>query len=151
MVTTKIIRYFETYQRLLYIILLVFLALVLIFATINLIELVIRFLIDETQYVLESQELSQIFGYFLLVLIGIEFLDSILTYLRDNVMHVEVIVMVAIIAVARKVILFDEGAVNIDIFGTAALILALGVAYYLIRRSNREKDFEENYTLKKPD
>jgi uncharacterized membrane protein (DUF373 family) len=143
------LKYFENFQKMLYYIILFFLALVLIFTIFNLCSLVVSLLIDDGQFILESNELAQIFGYFLLVLIGIEFFDSIMTYLKDNVMHVEVIVMVAIIAVARKIILLSSDVDEPHILGLSALILALGIAYYLIRRSNREKDWEENEFEKK--
>jgi uncharacterized membrane protein (DUF373 family) len=137
------LKYFESFQKILYYIILLFLALVLIFSIFNLCSLVVSLLVDDGQFILESNELAQIFGYFLLVLIGIEFFDSIMTYLKDNVMHVEVIVMVAIIAVARKIILLSSDVDEPHILGLSALILGLGIAYYLIRRSNREKDWEE--------
>jgi len=138
------LKYFENFQKILYYIILFFLALVLIFTIFNLCSLVVTLLIDDGQFILESNELAQIFGYFLLVLIGIEFFDSIMTYLKDNVMHVEVIVMVAIIAVARKIILLSSDVDEPHVLGLSALILALGIAYYLIRRSNREKEREED-------
>jgi uncharacterized membrane protein (DUF373 family) len=137
------LKYIESFQKILYYVILLFLALVLVFAMFNLICLVIQFLVNDGRYILESNELAQIFGYFLLVLIGIEFLDSVLTYLRDNVMHVEVIVMVAIIAVARKIILLESDSTETHVIGLGFMIMALGISYYLIRRSNREKDKEE--------
>ena len=51
-------------------------------------------------------------GAFLLVLIGVELLDTIKAYFHENAIHVEIVVLLAIIAVARKVILIDPTAVN---------------------------------------
>ena len=48
-----------------------------------------------------------VLGAFLLVLIGVELLDTIKAYFRENAIHVEIVVLLAIIAVARKVILLD--------------------------------------------
>jgi len=56
---------------------------------------------------------------------------------------VEVIVMVAMTAVARKVILLDSEVSDMHLIGLGFLILSLGIAYYLIRQSNREKMKEE--------
>ena len=44
-------------------------------------------------------------GFFLLVLIGIELLETIKAYLLTNVIHVEIVLEVALIAIARKVII----------------------------------------------
>lgn len=133
----------KTFHRIIYLVLLILLGIVLVVSVINLAIIVVMFLVDDGGFILESHEIIQIFGYFLLVLIGVEFFESILTYLRDHVIHVEVIVMVAMTAVARKVILLDSEVSDMHLLGLGFLILSLGIAYYLIRRSHREKIQEE--------
>jgi len=133
----------KTFHRIMYLVLLILLGIVLVVSVINLGIIVVMFLVDDGGFILESHEIIQIFGFFLLVLIGVEFFESILTYLRDKVIHVEVIVMVAMTAVARKVILLDSEVSDMHLIGLGFLILSLGIAYYLIRQSNREKMKEE--------
>lgn len=53
-------------------------------------------------------ELMDLFGVFLLVLIGIELLDTIKVYLKENVVNVEVVVLVAIIAVSLSQPMTDK-------------------------------------------
>ncbi len=53
---------------------------------------------------------------------------------------VEFVLMVALIAVAKTVILLDYAADPIKIFSLAALVLALAVGYYLLRRTSPGKD-----------
>jgi len=80
--------------------------------------------------------LMDLFGVFLLVLIGIELLDTIKVYLREKVVHVEVVVLVAIIALARKVVVLKiEELDGLMIIGIAILVVALSVSYYLIKRA----------------
>lgn len=87
-------------------------------------------------YLLENREILNIFGFFLLVLIGIELLGTMRAYLRDNIIHVEIVVILAIIAVARKVIVIEPDATTtLALAGEAVLILALCVGYYLIRKA----------------
>jgi uncharacterized membrane protein (DUF373 family) len=44
-------------------------------------------------------------------------------------------------AIARKVIIFDFNKITpIYIFGTASVILALGIAYWLIRKDSQLQD-----------
>ncbi|MDD2563354.1 MAG: phosphate-starvation-inducible PsiE family protein [Salinivirgaceae bacterium] len=84
----------------------------------------------------EIDELMDLFGVFLLVLIGIELLDTIKVYLRRNVVHVEVVVLVAIIALARKVVVLKiEELSGNHILGIGVLIVSLSIAYYLIKKS----------------
>ena len=56
---------------------------------------------------LEINELLEIFGFFLLVLIGVEILETIKAYLLEKVVHVEIVLEVALFAIARKVIILD--------------------------------------------
>jgi uncharacterized membrane protein (DUF373 family) len=74
-----------------------------------------------------------IFGDLLLVLIGLELMHTVKVYLQDHTVHVEVILAVTLVAVARKVI-----AVNIrdqaGSVGLALLIIALAGSHWLLRR-----------------
>ena len=64
----------------------------------------IKNIVESDYLLIDLDNLMDSFGVFLLVLIGIELLDTIKVYLRRNVVRVEVVVLVAIIAVARKVV-----------------------------------------------
>jgi len=78
----------------------------------------------------------ELFGGFLLVLIGIELLDTIKIYMKDNIIHVEVVILVAIIALARKIIILKvEDYSGVVIIGIGVLILSLTGAYFLIRKA----------------
>jgi uncharacterized membrane protein (DUF373 family) len=82
------------------------------------------------------QGLIEIFGYFLLVLIGVELLETLRAYLKKDVIHVRVVLEVALIAMARKAIIAEPAAVpGLTLFGVAALILALGIAFYFERQT----------------
>ena len=80
--------------------------------------------------------LTDLLGVFLLVLIAIELLDTIMGYFRENVIHVEIVVLLAIIAVARKVILLEptEGT-GIELIGIGVVITGLAGSYYLIKKA----------------
>jgi uncharacterized membrane protein (DUF373 family) len=85
------------------------------------------------------QGLLEIFGYFLLVLIGVELLETLKAYMRKDVIHVRVVLEVALIAMARKVIIEEPNAVSsMTLLGIAALILALAIAFYFERQAKRE-------------
>lgn len=83
-------------------------------------------------YLLEIGDIFATFGAFMAVLIAIEIFINIVSYLRDNVIHIKIVLATAFMAVARKVIVLDYDEVSSDyVFATAALILALAVAYWL--------------------
>ncbi|MFY9647672.1 MAG: phosphate-starvation-inducible PsiE family protein [Terriglobales bacterium] len=90
------------------------------------------------RFLIPVQGLVDIFGYFLLVLIGVELLDTLRAYLKKDVIHVRVVLEVALIAMARKAIIAEPNAVpGVALFGVAALILALAIAFYFERQTER--------------
>ena len=110
---------------------------VVVAAAIELIFVVIDAMMEPPRFLLlDINELLRIFGFFLLVLIGLELLASIRMYIQDETIHVELVMVVALIAVSRKIIVLDyEKADAITVLGIAALVIALSAGYYLMKRS----------------
>jgi len=139
---------FKKFERVMILLLMMMMTVVLILAIFELGWILVKDIISEPLFVLEIDELLELFGLFLLVLIGIELLDSIKTYLTENVIHVEVVLVVAIIAVARKVIILDlKKFPSLTVIGVASIILALSIAYYLVKKTHKENDKQ----IKKPE
>ncbi|ACK73083.1 conserved hypothetical protein [Gloeothece citriformis PCC 7424] len=84
-----------------------------------------------------SKTIIEIFGLFLNILIALELLENITAYLRKHILQVELVVVTALIAIARKIIIFDpkEYEKN-DLIALAVASLALSASYWLIRRIN---------------
>lgn len=83
-------------------------------------------------YLLNISDILATFGAFMAVLIAIEIFINISSYLRENVIHIKIVLATAFMAIARKVIVLDYKEVTSDyVFATAALVLALVVAYWL--------------------
>jgi uncharacterized membrane protein (DUF373 family) len=62
-------------------------------------------------------------------------LDTIRAYLTEHVVHEEVILVAALIAVARKVIVLDVKQTDpAMVFAIAAIILTVAVAYWIVKR-----------------
>jgi len=84
----------------------------------------------------EHAMLLNVFGVFLSVFIAIELVESVEVYLKGNGFHVEAVLGVAIIAVARKVILLDYHYVDpLTIVGLGLLVVALATSFYLMRKT----------------
>lgn len=72
-------------------------------------------------------------GNFLAVLIAIEIFLNIVFYLQKDAIHVPLVLATALTAVARKVIILDYSSVSSQpIYATAAVILAVGITYWLV-------------------
>ena len=109
-------------------------ALILLLATVDLARLIIVQLTSQPVFLVDVDGLLSLFGSFLVVLIGIELLETIKTYFRDDVVHVEIVVLVAIIAIARKVIILEyDDYEPMTIMAIGLLIAALCAGYYLLK------------------
>jgi uncharacterized membrane protein (DUF373 family) len=81
-----------------------------------------------------------VFGMIFTVIIALEFKKSLLVIAerRDNVVQIRSVVMIALLAICRKVIILDLRQTDTSqVFALAAAILALGVVYWLIRDSDQ--------------
>ena len=84
---------------------------------------------------LKISDILYTFGAFLAVLIAIEIFLNITLYLRDDIIHVRLVIATALMAIARKVIVFDFKEVSPHyIYATAAVVISLGVTYWLLSR-----------------
>ncbi len=75
------------------------------------------------------------FGLFLNILIALELLENIQAYLDHQGVQVQLVVATALIAVARKLIIFDfTKSSGLDLIGLAAAIFSLSISYWLVRQ-----------------
>jgi len=84
---------------------------------------------------LGAELLQDVFGSLLTVLILLEFNHSIATSLgnRSGILQTRVVVLIAILVVARKIILLDFKTATVEsLAGVAGMALALGVLYWLL-------------------
>lgn len=134
--------FIKSFEKIIVRVLVVLMALVLLLSTVELGWVIIKDIITPPVLLLEIDELLEIFGLFMLVLIGIELLDTIAkTYMAESVDHAQIVMAVAIIAITRKVIILDvKDFSGLALLGIAAIILALSTGYYLIKKKRKEDD-----------
>jgi uncharacterized membrane protein (DUF373 family) len=85
---------------------------------------------------LTISDLLASFGAFMAVLIAIEIFINITIYLRHDVIHVQIVMATALMAMARKVIILDFQTTTPDyMFALAMLVFAMGVGYWLVVRN----------------
>ena len=93
---------------------------------------------------LSITDLFKTFAAFLAVLIAIEIFQNIVMYLRTDVIPIKLVIATALMAIARKVIIFDfKDVTPMYIFATAAVVLALGITYYLVGKHHKERMLDE--------
>lgn len=117
----------------------IFMSLVILVATWDLGRLLIQEIAIEPTGFFKST-LFEIFGLFLNVLIALEILENITAYFRNHVIQVELVISTSLIAVARKVIIFDlDKSTGVDLIGLAVAVFALSISYWIIHRSNKRR------------
>jgi uncharacterized membrane protein (DUF373 family) len=128
-------KYLEKVERLIVLSLLVMMVSVVFLSTMELGWIIIKDIITPPVFLFDISELLDIFGMFLLVLIGVELLETVKMYLTKKTIHVEVVFTVAMIAIARKVIILDiKEVASLTLVGIGAIIAALSAGYYLLTR-----------------
>jgi uncharacterized membrane protein (DUF373 family) len=111
-------------------------AIVLILATLDLIWTIGVAVSTPPFLVVTLEALLDIFGMFLLVLVGLELLDTIKAYVKEHVVHAEIVLLAALIAVARKAITLDLKQLAPEAaLALAALLVALAAGYFLLKRA----------------
>jgi uncharacterized membrane protein (DUF373 family) len=144
--------FIKSFEQLIVRILVVLMAFVLLLSTVELAWVIIKDIITPPILLLEIDELLEIFGLFMLVLIGIELLETMAkTYMAESVDHAQIVMAVAIIAIARKVIILDvKDLSGLALLGIAAIILALCIGYYLIKKKRIVGQFNSMNEKKTP-
>jgi uncharacterized membrane protein (DUF373 family) len=129
----------NTFERIINVALLAMLALVVLLATVDLGWMILKDLLSPPVLMLHVEQLLELFGFFLLVLIGLELLDTIKTYLTTKKVHVEVVLLVSNIAIARKVVILEPKDMDsLKLIGIAAIIGALTIGYYFVKLAAQE-------------
>jgi uncharacterized membrane protein (DUF373 family) len=128
------------FEKIIYAALMVMLMAVLVAAIIDLGYILFQAIFEISPWLLEAHEMILVLGAFLLVLIGVELLDTIKAYFKENTIHVEIVVLLAIIAVARKVILLDPTNMTgfeygFEMMGIGVIVVGLSAGYYLIKKA----------------
>lgn len=121
--------------------LIILMTVVIFLSIVELAYVIIKDIISPPIMLLDIKELLEVFGLIMLVVIGIELIETVMkTYLVEGVDHVRVVLSVALIAIARKVIILDLHEVSsLSLVGVGVIILALAFGYYFVGRVNREK------------
>jgi uncharacterized membrane protein (DUF373 family) len=123
-------------QRLIVCAMIMMLIIVIVLSTVHLGVLVAYEVWQPPRFLISVHGLLEVFSYFLLVLIGVELLETLKGYIDHEIIRVRVVLEVALIAMARKTITEEPKALSsTTLFGIAALILALGAAFYFEREA----------------
>lgn len=128
----------HSYERQLAKILALLLALVIGFATL---ELLLQSGVKVIQWQTDwfDGSLIKLLDRLLLIFIALEVLQNVTAYLRDQVVQIELVLLTALTAVARKVIVLPPGTENKAplMAGFGLIVVGLAAAYWLVRQAGQ--------------
>ena len=127
---------FKVFEKVIVVVLIGLMMLAVFVSTVELAVILFQQLMKPPVFLLSITEMLEVFGFFLMVLIGLELLETIRAYLHEDRVHAEVVLLVALVAVSRKVIVLKYKELTPEmLYGLSALIVALGIGYFLVRRA----------------
>lgn len=95
---------------------------------------------------LDHRVFQTVFGQIMTVLIALEF-NHTLRYVvtrEQSIIQAKAVILIALLAMARRFIVLDfTGATSIEMFGLAAVTLALGGTYWLMRERDARSERKE--------
>ena len=126
-------------KRIMAMFLIVVLSVVIVISAPGLVILIRDELLAEPVWVMDTEKIPVILNLVLWVLITIELMDSIRIYIARHILHLETVLSLALIALARKIITLKLAEYEpITIVGVAGLVVGTALAYYFVRKSHKE-------------
>ena len=133
------IEFLKKFERFVTGALILLLAVVILLAVVDLVWILILDVLKPPLFILEIGDLLEIFGLFLLVLIGLELLETIKCYYLQGRIELKVVFTVALIALGRKIIVLEpEKYSGLTLIGIGVIILALVVGYFIVTTKGLE-------------
>ncbi|NOQ64302.1 MAG: hypothetical protein GQ582_07305 [Methyloprofundus sp.] len=124
-------------------ILAILMVLVIFWGVADVVHVLYKQLVQPPFMLLNISDILKTFAAFLTVLIAIEIYQNIVLYLRKDIIPLKLVVATALMAISRKIIIFDFKDISaLYIFAIAAVVLALGITYFLLGK-NYKNDYVE--------
>lgn len=131
------IKFAEQFERFIMYFTLILMMISIVFGAAELVWILVQEILNPPLMMLNIERLLDFFGFFMMILIGLELMYSIKSYLKNEVIQVEIVMIVALIAIARKIIILDTKNLDgLTLIGLGVLIVALAAGLYLMKRAS---------------
>lgn len=119
----------------------ILMTLVIIWGILDVVWVLYQRLMTPPIFLLNINDILATFGAFMAVLIAIEIFANIVIYLEYRMIHLKLVISTALMAAARKIIVLDLKVHDYTTgIALGIVILALGVAYWLVGLNEKPKD-----------
>lgn len=134
-----LLSFYEKFEQIVIFVLTVLIAIFVVFAVWNLALKVLQSIASSTLDPTDYTVFQAVFGAIVTVIIALEFKRSLLvsTERQQSVVQVRTVILIALLAIVRKVLILDVSQATTQLFALAAAIIALGTVYWLVRDQDR--------------
>ncbi|MFN3914861.1 MAG: phosphate-starvation-inducible PsiE family protein [Aquabacterium sp.] len=130
-----VMSFYERFEQVVALFLSAVIAVIIVVSLIQLISVVFTLLIIDAFNPLDHKVFQSVFGMIMTLLIAMEFKHSIVRVAlrRDSIIQVKTVILIALIALARKFVILDPDVSPGKVAALAGATLALGTTYWLLR------------------
>ncbi|WP_188236230.1 phosphate-starvation-inducible PsiE family protein [Sphingopyxis sp. LK2115] len=130
-----IMSFYERFEQVIALVLSAVIAVIIVVSLLQLITIVFTLLVLDAFNPLDHRVFQRVFGMIMTLLIAMEFKHSIVRVAlrRDNIIQVKTVLLIGLIALARKFVILDPDAGPAKVAALAGATLALGMTYWLLR------------------
>lgn len=132
-----VMTFYERFEQVIALVLSAVIAVIIVVSLLQLMSIVFTLLILDAFNPLDHKVFQTVFAMIMTLLIAMEFKHSIVRVAlrRDSIIQVKTVILIGLIALARKFVILDPEASpgKIAALAGATLALALGVTYWLLR------------------
>lgn len=131
-----VMTFYERFEQVIALALSAIIALIIVVSLLQLISIVFSLLVIDAFNPLDHKVFQTVFGMIMTLLIAMEFKHSIVRVAlrRDSIIQVKTVILIGLIALARKFVILDPETSPAKIAALAGAMLALGATYWLTLR-----------------
>ena len=138
----RVLSFYERFEQIIAYILSAVVSVIIVVSLWQLIRAVAMLLMAGALNPLDHETFQSVFGMVMTLLIAMEFKHSITRVMvrRDHIVQVKTVILIALLAIARKFIILDPATPPAHIAALAAALVALGIVYWLMRQRDDPVD-----------
>src|SRR5882757_6947384 len=143
--------FYDKFEHIVILILTALIAAFIVFAIWNLALKIVLSIASSTFDPTDYAVFQAVFGMIFTVIIALEFKRSLLVVAerQHSVVQVRTVILIAMLAIVRKLLILDVGHATEELFALAAAIIALGAVYWLVRDQDRSIEHDNPAKLRK--
>ena len=136
-----IMSFYERFEQVVALVLSAVIAVIIVVSLFQLIAIVFTLLVLDAFNPLDHKVFQNVFGMIMTLLIAMEFKHSIVRVAlrKESIIQVKTVILIAILALARKLIILEPDVAPAKVAVLAGTVLALGLTYWLMRERDDRK------------